>query len=338
VRACASAPARGGSSTTASSRASSSGRSGRRKRSRASVVIRLSPVAPRQPASSAASIGAEPSTAWTSAARPAAGRRCRSRRRDRRCGPRPRAPRAPPRRARPRPRRSAAGRRRAGAPRGRGRSQLERRAALRHRLALDAEAREVPRLGHVREPPAQIRRSSGLPSARSTSSPAGPTVTVRRSPPPRAAATVTRAASAGLAAVISGTSTRQSGVSTSVSERRPWKPSSTVRFVRRAASTARRRVAGGTVTTGAIATASPRAASARSTMPRFHAATKASEPCCSTQPPQVPKCGQGGATRSGDAARISTGASTPPSATVRAHARPAARRARAGRLRPCRRR
>lgn len=61
--ACAGAPARGGSITTASKRASSSGRSGRRARSRVSVVTRRSPCAPRQPASSASSGAASPSTA-----------------------------------------------------------------------------------------------------------------------------------------------------------------------------------------------------------------------------------------------------------------------------------
>ena len=52
---------------------------------------------------------------------------------------------------------------------------------------------------------------------------------------------------------------------------------------------------------------SPRAASARVTTSSFHLARKPSEACCSVQPPQRPKWGQGGETRSGAAERILSG-------------------------------
>lgn len=45
---------------------------------------------------------------------------------------------------------------------------------------------------------------------------------------------------------------------------------------------------------------SPCAASACRTIPAFQPATNPSVACCTAQPPQAVKCGQGGATRSGE--------------------------------------
>ncbi len=67
----------------------------------------------------------------------------------------------------------------------------------------------------------------------------------------------------------------------------------------------------------------PARASARTTVSRFHPARKPSDACWSAQPPQVPKCRQGGATRSGEGARTSAGASTSPPRPARAPAPPA---------------
>jgi hypothetical protein len=63
ARVCASAPARGGSMTMASNAFSSDGSSGRRNRSRTSVVTGFSPCAWRAALSSAVSSTPSPSTA-----------------------------------------------------------------------------------------------------------------------------------------------------------------------------------------------------------------------------------------------------------------------------------
>ena len=81
--------------------------------------------------------------------------------------------------------------------------------------------------------------------------------------------------------------------------------------VRRAENVARRRVPAGEVAVARTSASSPREASASITRSRFQSATNPSEACCSAQPPQVPKWRQGGAARSGEAARIS-GASIRP--------------------------
>ncbi len=76
--------------------------------------------------------------------------------------------------------------------------------------------------------------------------------------------------------------------------------------MRSAVRTARRRLDGGEPSVASTVGDSPCCASAATTKPRFSARVASSGIICSAQPPQLPKCRQSGATRSGLGWMIST--------------------------------
>ena len=93
--------------------------------------------------------------------------------------------------------------------------------------------------------------------------------------------------------------TGHSSMSTTRFDRRSLKPSTMRPPDRSAVMTARRRLDGFTPIVSATSGRKPSRASAATTRSRFICRVAASGIICSAQPPQVPKCRQTGATRSG---------------------------------------
>ena len=121
--------------------------------------------------------------------------------------------------------------------------------------------------------------------------------------------------SPGRAAVMAGSRTIQSEISTRFQDLRALKPSRAIRRLspRRACRAVRRRVAGAVRTTGRISASRRSRARVDLSRSTFQARAAESSQCCRAQPPQAPKYRQGGGRRSalGDSMASSTGPSRP---------------------------